>query len=183
MNHVMLDIETLGKKLGAAVVAIGAVLFDPIAGKVASPGLYGAQFYQTINLESAMDAGLHVDGSTIKWWLGQGDEARREITEANGLLSVVLDEFYMWYPKGTLVWAKSPDFDCAIMEEAFQVNLSKAPWGYRDKRDVRTILGAVEDLGLGPIRIVYSAGTAHKAVDDAEAQAKAVCAAYAILQR
>jgi hypothetical protein len=34
MNHIMLDIETLSRKLGAVVLSIGAVVFDPDSDRI-----------------------------------------------------------------------------------------------------------------------------------------------------
>ena len=48
MNHLMIDLETMGNKPTAPIVAIGAVFFDPKNGEL------GAEFYVAVNLGSAM---------------------------------------------------------------------------------------------------------------------------------
>jgi hypothetical protein len=59
----MIDLETMGNKPAAPIVAIGAV-FRP---KTVS----WAQSFMAVNLASAMDQGATPDGDTILWWLKQ----------------------------------------------------------------------------------------------------------------
>lgn len=73
MNHLMIDIETMGNKPTAPIVAIGGVFFDTHTGHL------GAEFYVAVNLASAMDQGATPDGDTILWWLKQSSEARAAI--------------------------------------------------------------------------------------------------------
>ncbi|MFM9673750.1 3'-5' exonuclease, partial [Streptomyces galilaeus] len=72
MNHVMLDLETMGQGNNAAIVAIGAVFFEPTTGEI------GDTFYRKIDLESAAQYG-EIDPNTVLWWLKQSDAARAEI--------------------------------------------------------------------------------------------------------
>ena len=53
----------------AAIVSIGAVVFNP------SNGQLGAEFEEVINLNSAAYYS-DIDAPTVTWWLSQGDEAR-----------------------------------------------------------------------------------------------------------
>lgn len=69
MNHLMIDLETMGNKPTAPIVAIGAVFFDPTSSEL------GAEFYVAVNLASAMEQGAKPDGDTILWWLKQSAEA------------------------------------------------------------------------------------------------------------
>ena len=78
MNHVMTDIETMGKNPNAPIVAIGAVLFDPVAGEL------GNQLYVKVNLEDAVRTGGVMDASTVLWWLQQDDAARVELLRERG---------------------------------------------------------------------------------------------------
>lgn len=54
MNHLMIDLETMGNKPAAPIVAIGAVFFAPKSSEL------GAEFYMAVNLASAMDQGRHL---------------------------------------------------------------------------------------------------------------------------
>ncbi|HHE8089386.1 TPA: 3'-5' exoribonuclease [Klebsiella pneumoniae] len=75
--HVMVDLETMGKKYNAPIVAIGAVVFDPATGSI------GESFYKVVCLESSVNWGAVIDPSTVIWWLKQSSEARSAIV--NGL--------------------------------------------------------------------------------------------------
>ncbi|HHE8470041.1 TPA: 3'-5' exoribonuclease, partial [Klebsiella pneumoniae] len=71
--HVMVDLETMGKKYNAPIVAIGAVVFDPATGSI------GESFYKVVCLESSVNWGAVIDPSTVIWWLKQSSEARSAI--------------------------------------------------------------------------------------------------------
>ncbi|NGI10233.1 exonuclease, partial [Escherichia coli] len=59
-DHLMLDLETMGKNPDAPIISIGAIFFDPQTGDM------GPEFSKTIDLETA---GGVIDRDTIKWWL------------------------------------------------------------------------------------------------------------------
>ncbi|EFN5053554.1 3'-5' exoribonuclease, partial [Escherichia coli] len=65
-DHLMLDLETMGKNPDAPIISIGAIFFDPQTGDM------GPEFSKTIDLETA---GGVIDRDTIKWWLKQSREA------------------------------------------------------------------------------------------------------------
>lgn len=75
MNHVMVDLETMGTLPGCAVASIGAVEFEPRTGKI------GASFYLAIDLASCGALGLSCEVDTVKWWLGQTAEARAALAD------------------------------------------------------------------------------------------------------
>ena len=50
MNHLMIDLETMGNKPNAPIVSIGAVFFEPSTGEL------GDEFYRVVSLKSSMDA-------------------------------------------------------------------------------------------------------------------------------
>lgn len=60
MKNVMLDLETMGSGSKAAIVSIGAVLFDPMTGET------GAEFYQVVSLNSSAHYG-ELDPGTVIW--------------------------------------------------------------------------------------------------------------------
>ena len=65
MQHVMVDLETMGTGSYAAIVSIGAVKFYP--DEPFDPAT-AESFYAVISLASAMKAGLRVDADTVMWW-------------------------------------------------------------------------------------------------------------------
>lgn len=77
MRDVMLDLETMGNGPDAAIVAIGAVEFDPDAQTV------GERLDLLVDLASAVSGGGVMDPATVLWWLRQGDLARSDITDSD----------------------------------------------------------------------------------------------------
>ncbi|HIH3247349.1 TPA: 3'-5' exoribonuclease domain-containing protein, partial [Escherichia coli] len=69
-DHLMIDLETMGKNPDAPIISIGAIFFDPQTGDM------GPEFSKTIDLETA---GGVIDRNTIKWWLKQSREAQSAI--------------------------------------------------------------------------------------------------------
>jgi hypothetical protein len=116
----MLDIETLDTSITAAIVAIGAVSFDP-RGVQPDEDSYRVTISEHDNLKN----GRTVSKSTLDWWRIQSDEAKAAVFDGPHVpLSLALQNFAMWVnkmqPTCTRIWAKSPDFDCSIMIHAFK---------------------------------------------------------------
>lgn len=84
MNHLMVDLETMGNGPYAPVISIGAVFFDPNTGET------GEEFSVNISLESSMRYRARPDASTILWWLEQSEEARKSLTSNTQELSTAL---------------------------------------------------------------------------------------------
>lgn len=147
MKRLCIDLETMSTGKDAAILAIGAVQFDPSEGIT-------SQFYRVVSLKSSLDAGLAVDPQTILWWLGQNEEARFEFTHKSGitllsalhgLTSWLLDIGFDGHPHKE-IWANSPSFDCEILRNALQAVGLPTPWNYREERDVRTLAAVFPKL-------------------------------------
>ena len=159
MLQVMLDLETMGSDSDAAVVAIGAVKFDPATGKT------GEEFYEVVDLQSSVDAGMRMNVSTVMWWMRQEDEARKKISEVKGVpLRDALVRFSEWFGDDKPVWGDGATFDNVILSNAYSLTGLKRPWSYRSDRCYRTM----KNLKSVPVNRV---GTFHCAVDDARTQA------------
>jgi hypothetical protein len=136
-HHVMIDLETMGNKNRAAICTIGAIEFD------ISSGVKGREFYEKIDLQSCLDLGLQIDGSTVRWWMGQPDQARNEIIQDGRNIHQVLFKLNHWFAAchpGYQVWGNGSSFDLVILESAFEAVGQQAPWDFRNERDVRTML-------------------------------------------
>jgi hypothetical protein len=126
-THVMVDIETLGKTPGHAILSIGAVIFD-------SDGIH-SEFGEKIDLESCVDRGMDIDDDTIDWLENQD----ASFTVDGKPLPEVLQKFSSWLPNGKYkVWAKSPSFDCKFLRDAYSRCDLDVPWSFWEQRDVRT---------------------------------------------
>lgn len=158
MKELMVDLETMSTDSKGAIVSIGAVFFDFESGKI------GPKFYEKIELQSCIDAGLVVDASTIYWWLEQEDAARNALLSGKLPLDTVLSNFTKWFktnnPKAN-VWGNGATFDNVLLTSAYAAVGIGRPWAYWADRDVRTLVAL---SGIKTPRNV--AGVAHTPVDD-----------------
>ncbi len=167
--HVMVDLETLGRRAGCKVLSIGAVVFGP-------SGL-GAEFYSRILRAEQGD--LHEDPDTIQWWAGQKEGAKAELfgsDEGKVLLAQSLKDFNTWLEhlaprdnRGNLelaVWGNGADFDNAILQSCFAATDQTQAWPFFNNRCYRTL------KGLAPAVKLSRQGTYHNALDDAKSQAE-----------
>lgn len=165
MEHVMLDLETLGIQPGSAVVQIGAVDFD-------LNGNMGEGFNANISPRSCGEAGLTFDPDTICWWMGQPDAARSSVfTKAAPSLRAGIGRFNDWmnHVNGSIVWGNGAGFDNVLLSCAYHKLGMTRPWHYRNDRDMRTLTSLAKLMSIDvPWQRV---GTLHVALDDAKTQA------------
>lgn len=179
MNHLMIDLETMGNKPTAPIVAIGAVFFDP------QSGVLGAEFYVAVSLSSTMEQGAIPGGDTILWWMKQSPEARAAIcTDDTQHISDALSELSSFIsrhsdnPRYLKVWGNGSSFDNVILRSAYERAGHTCPWQFRNDSDVRTMVMLGSQLGFDPKRDMPFDGVAHNAMADARHQARYVSAIY-----
>ncbi len=179
-THLMVDLETMGKKPGAPIVSVGAVFFDPAS------GLTGAEYYQVINLESSMSFGARPDASTILWWLKQSPEARSAIVvdDTVGLVEA-LEQFLDFIAENAAngsrtvqLWGNGSSFDCSLLEAAFELADTPFPIPHWNYRDVRTVVELGKAVGLNARYDIPFEGDQHNALADAHHQVKYVSAIW-----
>lgn len=167
MEHVMVDLETLGTVPGCSILSIGAVFFDPLTEKL------GDEMYAVILRQSCLEAGLHEDKDTLAWWSRQSPEAKRVLAEAE-METVAypllkgLEEFNTFCKLGkkTKVWGNGADFDNPILVAAYHAVGSKQGWAPYNGRCYRTVKNLFPQQ-----KLVGRTGTHHNALDDAKSQA------------
>lgn len=120
MNHLMIDLETMGTNSRAPIVSIGAVFFDPQSGDL------GAEFYVAVSLTSALDQGAIPEGDAIIWWLKKSSEARAAICTDDALhIAKALSELSSFIsrnsdnPRHLKVWGNGANFDNVILRTAY----------------------------------------------------------------
>lgn len=174
--HVMVDLETMGKKHNAPIVAIGAVVFDPATGSI------GESFYKVVCLESSVNWGAVIDPSTVIWWLKQSSEARSAIVndDAIPLLDALLQfrEFVSDNVAGgskkAQVWGNGASFDNSILRSSYDCIAEDYPWEYWNDRDVRTMVELGQAISFDPKTTIPFEGSRHNALADAIHQARYV---------
>lgn len=145
MNHLMLDLETMGTRPGCPVVSIGAVVFDFETFKIQD------RFYEVIGLSEETERyELKFEADTVYWWLKQSEEARREITERSQPITLVLEHFtkLIQQHKVATVWGNAASFDCSILAELYRKVRMSVRWDtFRGERCYKTLYRLVmQDL-------------------------------------
>ena len=178
--HIMVDIETMGKKSNAPIVSIGAVLFDP------ATGILGETFYKVVSLESAVSWGAEIDSSKVIWWLKQSPEARSAIANDD---AIKLDDALLMFTdfvldnvaggrKKAQVWGNGATFDNTILRSSFDLACLDCPWDYWNDRDVRTMVELGRAIGFDPKTAIPFEGDRNNALADAQHQARYVSAIW-----
>ena len=167
-HHIMLDLETLGLNPNSVILSVGAALFS-LDGKIE------ALYHSRVTIQSCLEEGLQIDGSTIEWWMSQKKENIDRLFAVKAKeLSLVLDEVYILVkqaaPYKRYVWSHGSNFDTVLYENACKKVGVPIWWDFRDVRDTRTLFDVAN--------YKYTAKGGHDALDDAMNQAKAVCEAY-----
>ena len=175
----MIDIETLGKTPGSAILSIGAIAFDietgcPIDRKY-------IDFYYVVSLDSCLRAGLKVDASTILWWMDNDqqearDDIMKDMVDENNVstIEVALTDLGGYIELHTeehdkMIWANPPTFDLMILESAYDLFNINVPWKHYEMMDLRTL----KKFYTGPKpKFDIGEGVKHNALYDAKLQAK-----------
>lgn len=171
-RHFMIDLETMGLKPNAAIVAIGVAHFD-------ATGVLD-RFYTPVNLQSCLDVGLTQDQSTVDWWAAQSPEAREawdvphapKLEEALGLFNRWLDKHSS--PATCCPWGNGSDFDLVVLKSAYEALQADPPWKFWNHhcyRTVKNLFGTVD---------IKRKGTHHHALDDAVNQTEHLLNMFAI---
>lgn len=157
--HIMIDLETMGTRPNAPIVAIGAVAFT-------ASGVH-SEFYEVIDLAGAVRAGAVMEPETVIWWMQQSDDARTAITRRGIAPDVALDRLRTWMTSTEVfgVWGNGASFDNTILAEAYARLGQKAPWAFWKDRCYRTVKNLFPDVEM------VRGGTHHNALDDAKSQA------------
>ncbi|EOM7766348.1 3'-5' exoribonuclease [Escherichia coli] len=173
-DHLMIDLETMGKNPDAPIISIGAIFFDPQTGDM------GPEFSKTIDLETA---GGVIDRDTIKWWLKQSREAQSAIMTDEIPLDDALLQLREFIDENSgeffvQVWGNGANFDNTILRRSYERQGIPCPWHYCNDRDVRTIVELGKAIDFDARTAIPFEGERHNALDDARYQAKYVSAIW-----
>jgi len=173
MQHIMMDLETLGTEPGCSILSIGAVYFDPVKEEL------GSEMYVLVHRPSCTAYGLWEDPSTINFWEGQA--AKNEVHK-KFLADVMMETIAYTLPKALVefnqfvalgsgavrVHGNGADFDNAIMRAAYRAAGVKptGSWAKFGGRCYRTVKNLFPD-----VKMQIREGVHHNALDDAKNQA------------
>lgn len=121
-KHVMIDLWTLGKGPEGAIMAIGAVKFDPF-----KPKADLEQFFQAIDPVSSEALGMKLHAASVMNWLGRENtlteySKRRVVDLATGIYG-----FSEWCGVGCTLWASDP-VDILGLRRGYDLVGEEAPW-------------------------------------------------------
>lgn len=164
MNDVMVDLETMGTGSDAAIVAIGAVFFDPTTNAL------GPQFYNVVSLKSNVAFDRVIDPDTVLWWMMRSEKARAIFTQSQATafsLNDALVNFANFLGGESVdIWGNGAAFDNVILRNAYLETNIPVPWNFCNDRCYRTIKALYPDI------IRTRNGIHHHALDDAISQAE-----------
>jgi len=152
----MIDIETMGTRPDAPVIAIGAVKFDAHGA--------GDTMYHAVDMATV---GGVPDMGTVRWWLCQSDDARAAVAAGSVHIATALDDLALWIGHDALVWGNGAGFDNVILRATYTRMGRETPWPTFSDRCYRTIKNLFPRAPKPKRR-----GTAHNALDDAVFQAE-----------
>lgn len=174
MNHVMIDLETLGAHNCPVILQVGAVGFDPMNSDMAAPYKMNCHIAKQVD-----EWGATMDAKTVAWWLQQSKEAQTSVTADPEDLYDVLEALSQYVGKADRVWAKGTNFDLHILHEWYARTMDVPNWLHWSKwRDCRTFYDMLGPKGGLPERTTL----AHDAAEDAMYQARVVCIGYAAMR-
>lgn len=179
-KHIVIDIETLGTGSRAAILEVGATVFDPLADDLPESPAVENIFYRQVDLQHELNLGFEVDASTIMWWIGQSEENRNRILEIHSKKSglqthTVLDNLtsFILAHRVKFIWAHGATFDPVILAEHFKRLKRDPPFNFRDVRDTRTLY-AVASLEEETWKTLLHNPKKHHPVHDAWTHARAI---------
>ena len=189
VNHIMIDLETLGVGTFPALLSIGAVVFDPESGVLPpTPNLEAAAsswMMRLISVESCLRLGATVSDSTLACWASPELDAARPGTFGGTypIKDAINDlNIFVCHYGAQRVWFHGLTFDVAILTRYAELVGLSWQFDYRAGRDTRTLFDLAPEVVREAFADKPSEFIKHNAVWDAWLQAKAVCKVYAELR-
>jgi hypothetical protein len=140
-SNLMIGLETLGTGVDSVILSIAAVEFCLQTGKT------GRCFYREIDLESSMGWGFKIDADTLKWWINQGDEAKKIFGDTGKVeVYTALAAFRDFSVNHEFFWGNSARFDLGILNWAVERMSIDVWWDFRNERDLRTLVGLMPHI-------------------------------------
>ena len=173
LNHVSVDLETLGTVADAVILSIGAVRFDPDSNQIDDAG-----FYRSISIDSNLDHKRRIQEDTLIWWMKQPAAAQKVFHEPKEILETALCDFSDWLGDDkSFMWSNGADFDLPMLAHAYTQCGVEIPWKFWNSRCFRTYknLPGAKNIRSEPT------GVKHNALSDAYQQAQTVCAVHKAL--
>lgn len=138
MTYFSVDIETLDTANTAVIASIGAVSFS-------HSERFGQYSDQVDWKDQLKRPGFTISKDTLIWWLGQPSAAQELTLRGVKNIKQVLQDYSNFVcteeinPKRRIFISRDPDFDGAILANAFKMCGLEDPFPYYNRRSHRTI--------------------------------------------
>lgn len=155
-NQCMVDIECCGVERDAALMAIGAVMFN----------IHDYTIGPTINIPvhvaTSVRLGMKMEPAAFLWWLRQGDDARNAVSFNLVDVRVALDKFSLWCSQHSRkqdlrTWGNAASFDLGILGHAYALADKDKPWTFGKETCFRTVRNMNNHIEYDPA----NRGTTH----------------------
>lgn len=168
----MIDIETLGRTPGCAIIQIAAVPFNINTGKISKD-----IFKMSIGKGPQLKNGFTSCPNTIKWWNKENKKLFEELSSSKNHYVLVGRKFQQYFRslighQKIRVWGNSNRFDLGIIEGWYQKSIGNTTfqpfWNTWLENDCKTL------TNLKPLikKNMTFIGTKHNAIDDCKHQIK-----------
>lgn len=176
----MIDFETLSVASNAAVISLGAVLFN------VNKGIEDRkEFKLNIDMQEILNSPkFDVSASTLSWWIGQNRNAWNAATMGPQPLGKVLLDFSDWLfgnckhkeiggevKADVRLWSNGAGSDIPWLRNAYEAKSQKTPWLFWNERCYRTIKAMSS--------VQMQRANDHDALSDARNQAHHLCEIFA----
>lgn len=179
-NHAMIDLETFGSENTSVITSLAIVIFNPYTGETID------SMKVDIDIQSSMNYGATVNASTLLWWLGQSEDARKGLIDGqkNSIdLKKAMQRVHFFLIKNfdvkeVKLWGNGSSFDLSILSNSFKLVGLPETWKHYNERDVRTIVAFNPEIKEN----LAFEGTRHDPIADCVHQIKYVSATLQSLQ-
>lgn len=133
MSDIMLDIETLGHITNSMIAQVSLVKFN-------RDGTIHESLSVNINTEQQRNLGLEYTESTMTWWQNTNPDLLKKLLTENVLdIKDALSKIIKFISKDDIIWCHAT-FDIPILANLFNKANTMIPWGYKNIRDIRTLI-------------------------------------------
>lgn len=163
-QHIMIDIETLGRNADAVILSVAMVKFNFGKSTVAEHDL-GIQLFPEVQKQFKNRS---CDWNSIQWWLKQSEDTQQAMIDNERhrvTMERVVESIRIYIDsKDYKIWANGASFDPPIVRHLFSQYNIKEPWDFRRVFDVRTInwLSKIDSKSIP----LHADGIKHDALSD-----------------
>ena len=159
VKHIIIDIETLGRRNDAAITQIGIVIADETFSVL-------DKYLMQISPEAWNTCNRTFTGETLLWWMEQKNSPISNIGAINTYssyytaMSALNGVFKRYNTDDTIVWTKGT-MDLFCIKDLCECLYMSTPWKFWQPRDIRTAKEIIKEWKT------IENENAHNALDDA----------------